>query len=61
MRTADKEGGLAMYEIITGITDTDDINYCPKCGAEIVTVHGDGTAECDECGYHFGVVECGEG
>ena len=21
-----------MYGIITGITDTDDINYCPKCG-----------------------------
>jgi len=49
-----------MYGIITGITDTDDINYCPKCGAEIATKHGDGTAECDECGYHFGVVECGE-
>ena len=45
-----------MYGNITGINDTDDINYCPKCGAEIVTVHGDGTAECDECGYHFCVV-----
>ena len=49
-----------MYGIITGITDTDDINYCPKCGAEIATMHSDGTAECDECGYHFGVFECGE-
>lgn len=49
-----------MYGIITRITDTDDINYCPKCGAEIVTAHGDGPAECDECGYHFGVIECEE-
>lgn len=49
-----------MYGFITGITDTDDINYCPKCGAEIAIMHSNGTAECDECGYHFGVVECGE-
>ena len=24
-----------MYGIISGITDTDDINYCPKCGAKM--------------------------
>ena len=60
LRAAVEVGGLTMYGIMTGITDTDDINYCPKCGAEIVTAHGDGTAECDECGYHFGVIECEE-
>ncbi len=49
-----------MYGFISGITDTDDISYCPKCGAEIRTFHGDGTAICNECNYHFGVVECEE-
>ena len=47
-----------MYGFISGYSETDDINYCPKCGAEIREHRGDGTAECDECGYHFGVVEC---
>lgn len=46
-----------MYGFISGYTDTDDINYCPKCGKEVRELHGDGTAVC-ECGYHFGVVEC---
>lgn len=49
-----------MYGIISGISDTDDINYCPKRGAEISTLHGDGTATYDECGYHFGVIDCEE-
>lgn len=49
-----------MYGFISGYSDTDDINYCPKCGAEISVYNGDGTAECDECGYHFVVVECEE-
>ncbi len=47
-----------MYGYIAGITETNDIKYCPKCGEEIRERHGDGTAVCDECGYHFGVVEC---
>ena len=49
-----------MYGFINGITDNDDIHYCPKCGEPITIFHGDGTAKCDECGYHFGVVECEE-
>ena len=49
-----------MYGIISGLTDTDDINYCPKCGNRIADYYGDGTAECDDCGFHFGVVECEE-
>ena len=49
-----------MLGYISGITDVNDINYCPRCGAEIMEFYGDGTAECEECGYHFGVVECEE-
>ncbi len=49
-----------MYGFISGITDNDDISYCPRCGAEIRTFYGDGTAICDECNYHFGVVKCEE-
>lgn len=48
-----------MYGFISGITDNDDIAYCPKCGEEIRTFYGDGTAKCN-CGYHFGVVESEE-
>lgn len=49
-----------MYGFINGVTDTDDITYCPKCGAEIKEYRGDGTAVCEECNFHFGVVECEE-
>lgn len=49
-----------MYGIISGLTDTNDIHFCPKCGAPVGLYFGDGTAECDECDYHFGVVECEE-
>lgn len=47
-----------MYGFISGISDTDDINYCPKCGNKIETSCADGTGKCGECGFHFGVVEC---
>lgn len=47
-----------MYGFISGITDNDDIKYCPKCREEISEYKADGTAICSECGYHFGVVEC---
>lgn len=47
-----------MYGFISGVTDNDDIHYCPKCGEQITRFNGDGTGT--ECGYHFGVVECEE-
>lgn len=47
-----------MYGYISGYSDADEINYCPKCGEEISEYRVDGTADCSECGYHFGVVEC---
>lgn len=39
-----------MYGIVTGISDTDSIKYCPVCGEEVSTFHADGTATCNECG-----------
>ena len=47
-----------MYGFISGITDTDDINYCPKCGSDDLDRICDGTARSCECGYSFGVIEC---
>ena len=32
-----------MYGYIAGVTDTDEINYCPFCGEKIVTMHAGGT------------------
>lgn len=49
-----------MYGFIEGITDTDDISCCPRCGETIKTFFCDGTAICENCGFHFGVVECEE-
>lgn len=49
-----------MYGFISGFIETENVNYCPQCGEKIITFYGDGTAECDECYYHFGVVECEE-
>ena len=34
-----------MYGFISGITETNDINYCPKCGEVIREWSGDGTAK----------------
>lgn len=45
-----------MYALISGISDTDYINFCPKCGEPIRTYCGDGTAKCESCGFRFGVV-----
>lgn len=49
-----------MHGFISGFIDNDNISYCPKCGEEIKEFYGDRTAKCEECGYHFGVVECEE-
>lgn len=49
-----------MHGFISGFTDDDEISYCPKCGAEIKIFYGDGTAKCEECRFHFGVIECEE-
>lgn len=46
-----------MYGFFSGISDTDEISYCPKCGAEIAVKHADGSAKCGKCGYWFGVIE----
>lgn len=46
-----------MYGFISGVTDTEDINFCPKCGESRLVGRADGTCECEECGYIFGVVE----
>lgn len=49
-----------MYGFISGITDGDEITYCPKCGEQIAVFHSDGTCTCESCDYRFGVVEYGE-
>ena len=46
-----------MYGYICGITDTDEINYCPFCGKEISIGHADGTVTCDSFNRRFGAVE----
>lgn len=47
---------------IYGIADNGRINYCPLCGAVLGTYayHGDGSVVCDECNFHFAVIECEE-
>ena len=49
-----------MYGFVSGISDTDDINYCPKCGEKIYSYKGNGEAVCDKCGFRFSVIECEE-
>lgn len=46
-----------MQGLISGITDSGAIEYCPKCGERICMSYADGTAECESCGYRFGVVD----
>lgn len=48
-----------MIGFIAGITNTDNIRFCPKCGAEIREIRSSNSAICDECGYWFGVIEFG--
>ena len=49
-----------MIGIIEGITDSEKIDFCPRCGAEIYTTYVDGTAECESCQYRFAVIDCEE-
>ena len=46
----------------SGIADNSRINYCTLCGAELGTnaYYGDGSVVCDECNFHFAVIECEE-
>ena len=45
-----------MYSFVSGISDTDDINYCPKCGTPI-REYGSGIGICYACGFRFAVIE----
>ncbi len=47
---------------ISGIADNSRISYCPLCRAVLGTnaYYGDGTVVCDECDFHFAVIECEE-
>ena len=51
-----------MRGYISGIADNSRINYCPLCRAVLGTnaYYGDGTVVCDECDFHFAVIECEE-
>lgn len=44
------------FGYIEGYSITDDIHYCPSCGADILTAHADGTMTCDVCGERFAVI-----
>jgi len=46
-----------MCAMLCGVSDTDEIRYCPFCGAEVSVAHADGTVDCDKCGRRFGVIE----
>lgn len=50
-----------MYGILSGISDTDEIKYCPFCQEEVSAAHADGTVECGFCGRRFGVIEVDPG
>lgn len=54
------KGERTMYGIIQGLSDTDEIKYCPRCGYEVSEYYADGTAMCRGCNYRFGVVEMDE-
>lgn len=45
-----------MLGYVEGYSDTDIINYCPACGAEVGNYHVDRTATCKECGERFAVI-----
>lgn len=51
-----------MQGYICGIADNSRTNYCPLCGEAlgINAYYGDGNVVCDECDFHFAVIECEE-
>ena len=51
-----------MQGYICGIADNSRIDYCPICGEAlgINAYYGDGTVVCNECDFHFAVIECEE-
>ena len=46
-----------MIAYVEGYSDTDLINYCPACGAEIGSHGANGTGKCENCGMRFAVIE----
>lgn len=48
-----------MYGYLQGYSETDSIEYCPKCGKPIHVGYADGTVQCTnkECRLRFGVIE----
>ena len=61
MSTRDSCLRMNMKGFVSGIFNNDDITYCPRCGDEPKTYHGDGTVTCDNCGFHFVVIVCAVG
>lgn len=49
-----------MYGYVDGYTETDGIDYCPKCGSDCLISHSEGVFVCLDCGYRFSVVEVEE-
>ncbi|TCX53815.1 hypothetical protein [Dehalobacter sp. 14DCB1] len=41
----------------SGYSDTDDIRFCPFCGAEMGAWRVDGTGLCLDCNKRFAVIE----
>lgn len=46
-----------MCGMLCGVSDTDEIKYCPFCQQEVSAAYADGTVECGSCGRRFGVIE----
>ena len=46
-----------MIGAFEGYSDNDQISFCPKCGEEIETFYGDGSASCKKCNIRFAVIE----
>lgn len=45
-----------MIRYVEGISDTDNVKYCPHCGNEIDTFNENGIACCENCGKRFAVI-----